>query len=187
MKKRVAVVTNDQFLSQKILLSVRDAAIVSMLAPNTADEAELSAFDTCIWDIDSLPMPEYADQRFVSIGRAGAILTRPFTREAIQALISSEASVPLRLGERRAYLYGEEIRLTELEFALLSRLIRARGEFVSREELLRDVWGEDADGGILNVYVHYLREKLEKRGEKIIISSRKSGYKIDGKYLKGEV
>ena len=47
--------------------------------------------------------------------------------------------------------------------------------------------GDDADGGILNVYVHYLREKLEKRGEKIIISSRKSGYKIDEKYLKGEV
>ena len=32
------------------------------------------------------------------------------------------------------------------------------------------------------MYVHYLREKLE-RGEKIIISSRNHGYKIDAKYL----
>jgi DNA-binding response OmpR family regulator len=66
-------------------------------------------------------------------------------------------------------------------------LIEASGDFISREELIRRVWGEGADGGVLNVYVHYLREKLEKQGEKIIISSRKNGYKIDGKYLtKGE-
>jgi DNA-binding response OmpR family regulator len=35
---------------------------------------------------------------------------------------------------------------------------------------------------VLNVYVHYLREKLED-GKKIIISSRKLGYKIDERYL----
>ena len=40
-----------------------------------------------------------------------------------------------------------------------------------------------ADEGVLNVYVHYLREKLERGGEKIIISSRGLGYKIDEKYL----
>ena len=57
------------------------------------------------------------------------------------------------------------------------------GEFVSRDELSRAVWGEGADGGILNVYIHYLREKLESKGEKVIISSRRGGYKIDGKYL----
>ncbi len=186
MKKRIAVVTSDRFLFQKILLSVKMVAVVLMIEPMVANEAGLSGFDKCIWDVDSSLLPEYADSRFLSVGSSGATLIRPFTRESLQSLISSEKLVPLRLGERRAYLYGEEIRLTELEFALLTRLMRAGGEFVSRDELLHDVWGEDADGGILNVYVHYLREKLEKRGEKIIISSRKSGYKIDGKYLRGE-
>ena len=187
MQKRIAVVTSDPFLFQKILLSVRGEAFASMLIPEAAEATALMAFDKCIWDVDSALMPEYSDARFVSVGRADAMLIRPFSREALNRLICSEAVAPIRLGERRAYLYGEEIRLTELEFALLSRLMRERGEFVSREELLSDVWGDDADGGILNVYVHYLREKLEKRGEKIIISSRKSGYKIDEKYLKGEV
>ena len=61
-------------------------------------------------------------------------------------------------------------------------LCSADGEFVSREEILHSVWSGDADPGIINVYVHYLREKLED-GEKIIVSSRKNGYKIDGRYL----
>ena len=43
-----------------------------------------------------------------------------------------------------------------------------------------------ADEKTVNVYIHYLREKLESGGEKIIISSRNMGYKIDSKYL-GEV
>ena len=185
MKKRVAVVSSDPFLFQKIFLALRGVAVVLAVDPRTASATELSGFDKCLWDTDFSSMPDYADGRFVSVGRSGATLTRPFSRESIERLVSSEASVALRLGERRAYLYGEEIRLTELELALLERLVMARGEFVSRERLLLDVWGEDADGGILNVYVHYLREKLEKRGEKIIISSRKSGYKIDEKYLGG--
>ena len=84
---------------------------------------------------------------------------------------------------RLAYLDGKEIKLTEVEASLLGRLISASGEFVSRGELLRGVWGDSADGGVLNVYIHYLREKLEVCGEKIILSSRSAGYGIDKKYL----
>ena len=75
--------------------------------------------------------------------------------------------------------------MTELEAALLALLISADGDFVSREEILKRVWQNDADPGIINVYIHYLREKIE-RGEKIILSSRKRGYGIDEKYLRGD-
>ena len=54
---------------------------------------------------------------------------------------------------------------------------------MSREELVTAVWGEGADDGVLNVYVHYLREKLEKENERVILYSRKSGYRIDGRLL----
>ena len=60
--------------------------------------------------------------------------------------------------------------------------IEAQGGFVSREEILREIWDNCADAGVINVYVHYLREKIE-HGEKIIISSRNNGYKIDEKYF----
>lgn len=70
--------------------------------------------------------------------------------------------------------------LTEVEYRLFSALV-SRDGFTSREELSQTVWGEH-ESGLLNVYIHYLREKLEHSGERVIISSRKEGYKIDGKY-----
>ena len=75
----------------------------------------------------------------------------------------------------------KKISLTEVEGKLLVELLKAE-EFVSRNSLLKSVWGANNDSGVINVYIHYLREKLEKSGEKIIISSRKYGYKISEKY-----
>ena len=46
------------------------------------------------------------------------------------------------------------------------------------------VWHGDADGGIVNVYIHYLREKLEDCGERVIIASRGRGYSLSEKYAK---
>ena len=86
--------------------------------------------------------------------------------------------------KRCAYLFGEEIRLTEVEYKLLGKLLSTCPEFVSREELLATVWGGECDTGVVNVYIYYLRQKLEKSGNKVIISSRSYGYKIDEKYGK---
>ena len=92
----------------------------------------------------------------------------------------------LSLADRCAILYGERIKLTEVEFSLLSLLYSHGGKYVSRDEVLNKIWNGEADGGVINVYIHYLREKLEKHGEKIILSSRKNGYCIDEKFLGGE-
>ena len=54
---------------------------------------------------------------------------------------------------------------------------------LSREEILNAVWNNEADSGVINVYIHYLREKLELDGEKIILSSRKLGYAIDERFI----
>ena len=187
MQKRLAVITKDRYLFQKIRLISINLSACELIDTAVASEGSLFGFDHCIWDIDSAQMPSYADERYISVGKgAGADLCRPFERAALLCLISdSKSECALRLGERCVYFRGREIRLTELEFSLLKRLVVAKGEFVSREEILSDVWGNDADGGIINVYVHYLREKLELDGEKVITSSRKSGYKIEEKFLKG--
>ena len=106
-------------------------------------------------------------------------LPYPFTyrRKKVRLFIESE---------RVARLDARTIKLTEVEGRLLRLLVDGGGEFVSREELAKKVWGENADGGVLNVYIHYLREKLEAGGEKIILSSRKGGYRIDERFLGGK-
>ncbi len=114
-------------------------------------------------------------------------LPYPFTFGELREIVSQAAAgggarLALNADERCARLDGERIKLTVIEYKLLEAILSGGGEYVSREELIRRVWDGEVQGGVLNVYVHYLREKLELHGEKIIISSRKSGYRIDGKY-----
>ncbi|MBF6298558.1 response regulator transcription factor [Nocardia amamiensis] len=63
----------------------------------------------------------------------------------------------------RALLHGGEIELTKREFELLSTLARNVGVVLSRERLLELVWGYDfaADTNVVDVFVGYLRRKLE--------------------------
>ena len=177
--KKLMILTDDKYLSRKCALMLRNEyETVSADYGGSLDlvirEKWLDApskYSRCVVLREDLSLPFSPEMLKDSIDGADTL---------------SEAAI-LELGERCAYLRGEPIALTEVESSLFSALIEAKGDFVSREELISRVWGEGADGGVLNVYVHYLREKLEKQGEKIIISSRKNGYKIDGKYLaKGE-
>ena len=173
--KRVLVVTENAYLGQKIRLALLECAEVSV------SEKYLSGYGLCLWDVDTVGTPM---EDVVTMSRDGECDIRvPFSYDKLFGLLSEEKSgAAIRLSGRVCELYGEKIKLTELESKLLSLLISANGGFVSREVILDKLWGEGVDAGVINVYVHYLREKLE-RGEKIIISSRNHGYKIDAKYL----
>lgn len=134
--------------------------------------------------LDSSKYDITVTERDGGIDICGRLLTLPLSyRQVEDALEHGTQATTLRLDGRYAILGGERIRLTELEAALLNRMLKARGEFVDKRLLLCEVFGADVEPGILNVYIHYLREKLEKGGEKIIVSSRSRGYRIDGRYI----
>ena len=58
---------------------------------------------------------------------------------------------------------GEKLRLTEKETAILLYLNRAKGGVVSRDELLREVWGYNANvtTHTLETHIYRLRQKIE--------------------------
>jgi DNA-binding response OmpR family regulator len=60
----------------------------------------------------------------------------------------------------------DEATLTPREFALAKELFSHAGEVLSRTHLLTSVWGTDFEGdaNVLDVYVGYLRKKLERVG-----------------------
>ena len=180
MRINVAVLTRDEYLYKKIELATLGYASCERCAP----EDGLAKYDFIIADVDGVTAPVGALR---ASRKEECDLAIPFTFEELHRVLSAKRKAPLQLdrAERAAYLYGEKIRLTEVEFSLLNTLFEA-GDYVSREELLYRVWGDEATDGIINVYIHYLREKLEARGEKIIISSRKMGYRIDERYIKEE-
>jgi DNA-binding response OmpR family regulator len=68
---------------------------------------------------------------------------------------------------------GREVELTRREFELFETLARNAGIVLSRERLLELVWGYDwpADGNVVDVFVSYLRRKLEAGGEPRIIQT----------------
>ena len=68
---------------------------------------------------------------------------------------------------------GRDVELTRREFELFETLARNAGLVLSRERLLELVWGYDwpADGNVVDVFVSYLRRKLEADGEPRIIQT----------------
>ncbi len=84
---------------------------------------------------------------------------------------------PLRRQARRG---DHQLPLTEREYQLLLLLLRHPGEVVSRERILATVWTEGASGGssnVIEVYVRYLRQKLEQHGgRRLIHTVRGQGY-----------
>jgi two-component system response regulator MprA len=68
---------------------------------------------------------------------------------------------------RTAHREGRELVLTRTEFVLLELLLRHAGRVLSRSRLYEEVWGADlhASSNSLDVYVGYLRRKLEAGGE----------------------
>jgi DNA-binding response OmpR family regulator len=76
---------------------------------------------------------------------------------------------------------GERVRLSTTEFELLVYLMENAGRVVSREQILRAVWGYVYDPGtnVVDVYIGYLRRKLGGGGSKPIATVRSVGYMFD--------
>jgi DNA-binding response OmpR family regulator len=93
---------------------------------------------------------------------------------AVGDLVVDPAGRSARRGER-------ELDLTRREFDLLEALARNAGIVMSRERLLELVWGYDwqTDGNVVDVFVSYLRRKLEADGEpRIIHTVRGVGFTV---------
>ncbi len=76
---------------------------------------------------------------------------------------------------------GRSVALTAREYQLLLLLLRKRDSVVSREQILREIWQDQprAASNVIEVYVRYLRRKLEEGGERRLIHTvRGLGYSL---------
>jgi DNA-binding response OmpR family regulator len=81
---------------------------------------------------------------------------------------------------RRVELCGVPIELSPKEYALLEYLLRNAGQVLSRDQILERVWGYEADpeSNVVDLYIHYLRRKLDGPGASLIQTVRGAGYLI---------
>ena len=85
----------------------------------------------------------------------------------------------LDLGTRQAFRNQRTIDLTMKEFELLKYMMEHPREVLTREQILENVWGYDflGESNVIEVYIRYLRLKIEEEGEKRLIQTvRGVGY-----------
>lgn len=84
---------------------------------------------------------------------------------------------------RQAFRGEQEITLTAREMAVLDFLLRRRGEVVTRQEIIANIWGDSftGDANIIEVYIGHLRAKVDRPfGRRAIETVRGVGYRLSG-------
>jgi DNA-binding response OmpR family regulator len=129
-------------------------------------------------------------------GGADDYLTKPFAFEellarihAITRRIDQPESSQIRIGDLRLDLLAQRvwrgdslIELTSREFSLLEYFMRHPNQVLSRQQLLFGVWDYDFDpeSNIVDVYVRYLRNKIDVPGRPSMITTvRGAGYRFE--------
>jgi DNA-binding response OmpR family regulator len=129
---------------------------------------------------------------------AGAVdyLVKPFALDELVARVRAQlrsaqrgetslrgGGIVVDLHSRQVRIGEVNVRLSTTEFELLTYLMRNQGAVLSRDQILRAVWGYEHDPGtnVLDVYVGYVRRKLTAAGAPgRIVTVRSLGYRFDG-------
>jgi two-component system OmpR family response regulator len=146
---------------------------ILMLTAKDGEWDEAEALDTGADDFLTKPF-----SFVVLVARLRAILRRGAPpRPAVLTV----GDLSLDPATRECHRDGTAIDLTAREFALLEHLMRHPQEVVAKADLLEDVWGQeaDADPNVVEVYVGYLRRKVDVPFDRrSIITVRGAGYRV---------
>ena len=104
------------------------------------------------------------------LARIHALLRRRSLNDSKIVSVGELKVDPMR---RTADYYGHSLELTKKEFDLIHVLANNPSLVMSREQLLNRVWGYDfdVDTNVVDVFIGYLRKKLEIDGQKRIIQT----------------
>jgi DNA-binding response OmpR family regulator len=115
--------------------------------------------------------------------RVRAVLRRIRPRHAAPDVLHHGA-LTVDPGARTAATGDTALPLTFSEFEILRALLQADGRLLSRRELLRAIFGDDAyrDPRAIDVHIHHVREKLAAAGgdPDAIVTVRGAGYRLQG-------
>ena len=122
-------------------------------------------------------------------------LTKPFAFDELSARVrallrrsTKERETVLKAGDlsmdlpsHKVTRAGKDIELTSKEFALLEYLLRNQGMVLTRSQIADHVWdyGFDYDSNVVDVYIRYLRNKIDKGFDSALIRTvRGYGYTL---------
>lgn len=198
---KTSMEANGRIALDRIIQEDFDLVLLDLMLP------EMDGIEICqrVRQVSAIPIimvtakDEISDKvTGLNIG-ADDYITKPFATEELIARIraalrknapahaaASENELRLQnivLYPERYEIYIDQypVELTKKEYDLLAFLIRNRNIVLSRDRILQDVWGYEfmGDTKIVDVYIRYLRSKLDERyGQKYIHTVRGVGYVV---------
>jgi len=114
--------------------------------------------------------------------RVEALLRRAPTKTPDQQKVYHVGTLEIDVRGTTVSREGKPVRLSAREFQLLRYLVERQGATLSRDQILKDVWGynEDTFTRTVDVHVASLRQKLEKdpKQPELILTVQGLGYKL---------
>lgn len=112
------------------------------------------------------------------VARIRSLLRRSDRVETVNDTIITFSDLEMNDDTKVVKRGQDVISLTSTEYRLLRKFIMNPNRVLSRVEIIEEVWGAEFDMGtnVVDVYVNYLRKKLEKLGPKLIFTVIGMGY-----------
>jgi DNA-binding response OmpR family regulator len=155
------------------------ATPVIMLTAFSELEDKVQGFD-CGAD-DYLTKPFFMRELLL---RVNALIKRKGQNTNSNESVFTFDDITLNDATKTVYRQGNEISLTPREYQILFKLIQQPGEIVSKADLVKEIWGTsfDANTNTIEVYINFLRNKLDKPFNKSSIKTKVGfGYYLDVK------
>ncbi len=130
------------------------------------------------WGADDFWLPSLGTSDLLTRLRLHLALAQRQSPTPVSALLTL-ADLRIDPVARQGWRGQRQLSLTAREYQLLLLLLRHRGSVVSRERILEEIWADQGGGAsnVIEVYVRYLRQKLEQEGEsRLIHTVRGRGY-----------
>ena len=157
---------------------LRLAGVHTPLLILTAKEGELDEVEGLEVGADAFLHKPFENS--ILIAHVHALLRRHDRGRTDKVVVGPISLDPMR---RAVVAYGRDITLTPREFALLDYLMGRVNEPIAKNEILQAVWGKgfDGDPNIVEVYIGYLRRKIDlKPNRSVIRTVRGVGYSVRG-------
>ncbi len=155
---------------------LRDNNVTTPILMLTAKEGEYDEADAFECGADDYLRKPFS--HIVLVARLRSLVRR---RSADSSQILTVGELALNLTQASCTRENTPIELTRREFSLLEALMRRSPDVVPKHTLVNLVWGMDFDGdpNIVEVYVGYLRRKIDKSfGHKLLHTVRGVGYQL---------
>lgn len=151
---------------------------VLMMSAKTDDQSKILGLE--------IGADDYLDKPFsfpVLVSKVKAILRRNYEMEKPKKLLTYQ-NITVDVAARTVTQDGKELSITGKEYDILCYFMEHREQVIHKETLFNAVWGCDcfSEMNTLNVYVRWLREKLEKdpKNPRLIQTVWKIGYRFGG-------